>query len=61
MTPNQIEDLLVEWSIYSPQQQKAIRLQYESIYGLKTERDHWLNFLKERLNIENYWKKAGLI
>ena len=60
MTPEQIEDLLVEWSIYSPQQQKLIRKEYEEQFGANHNREHWLIFLKERLNIENYWKKTGL-
>jgi len=60
MTPEQIEDLLVEWSIYSPQQQKAIRQEYVREYGINTDKEHWFRYLKERLNIENYWRKTGL-
>jgi hypothetical protein len=60
MTPEQIKDLLIEWSIYSPQQQLAITLEYKEIFGEIMDEKHWLNFLKEKLEIEAYWKKIGL-
>jgi hypothetical protein len=61
MTPEQIEDLLIEWSIYNPQQQKVIEVEYQKRFGAKKDEDHWLDFLKEKLEIEDYWKKTGLL
>ena len=61
MTPAQIEDLLIEWSIYNPQQQLVIELEYREKFGAKSNEEHWLNFLKEKLEIDEYWKKTGLI
>jgi len=61
MTPEQIQDLLIEWSIYSPQQQLAIKLEYEKEFGSQQDEKHWLNFLRTKLEIEDYWKKNGLI
>jgi hypothetical protein len=30
-------------------------------FGAKKDEDHWLDFLKEKLEIEDYWKKTGLL
>lgn len=61
MTPEQINDLLIEWSIYSKDQQQLIRDEYTSVFGHNNDNEtEWLNFLKEKLEIEEYWKKTGL-
>jgi hypothetical protein len=61
MTPEQIKDLLIEWGIYDSHQQRVIELEYEEKFGSAKGEKHWLNFLKEKLEIEDYWKKSGLI
>jgi len=61
MTPEQIEDLLIEWSIYSKSQQKKIINEYHKTYGHELDESHWLEYLKEVLEIEDYWKKVGLL
>ena len=61
MTPEQVEDLLIEWSIYSKTQQEKIINEYQKTYGNELGELHWLEYLKEALEIEDYWKKVGLI
>jgi hypothetical protein len=60
MTPEQIEDLLIEWSIYSKTQQTEIIREYQMKFGNEQGESHWLNYLKDVLEIEDYWKKVGL-
>lgn len=61
MNQKQKNDLLVEWSIYTPQQQAEIISEYHDKFGKIHEESHWLEFLKEKLEIEDYWKKTGLL
>ncbi len=61
MTPEQVEDLLIEWSIYSKTQQEKIIKEYQKTYGNELGESHWLEYLKDVLEIEDYWKKVGLI
>ncbi len=60
MTPKQKKDLLIEWSIYNRQQQQLIEEEYLEKFGSDKDEEHWLNFLKDKLEIENYWEKSGL-
>jgi hypothetical protein len=60
MTPEQKKDLLIEWSIYNQSQQKIIENEYHEKYGSQEDENHWLNFLKNKLEMESYWRKAGL-
>lgn len=61
MTPSQEQDLLIEWSLYSPQQQEVILSEFHQKFpGVYTQAD-LLEFLKEKLEIEGYWEKVGLV
>jgi hypothetical protein len=60
MTPEQKEDLLIEWSIYNNRQQLEIINEYNKLYGHKQSEEHWLEFLKTKLEITQYWEKTGL-
>lgn len=58
MTPEQLEDLFVEWSLYTKFEKQFIIMAF-----LETAKDgngDLLEFLKEKLEIEGYWKQVGL-
>ncbi len=61
MTKTQEKDLFTEWALYGPQEQKKMIDEYIiSISAGTCSRDRFLNFLKDKLQIEGYWKKVGL-
>ncbi len=60
MTKTQEKDLFTEWALYGPQEQKKMIDEYISISAGICSRDRFLNFLKDKLQIEGYWKKVGL-
>lgn len=61
MTPEQEQDLLVEWSLYSPQQQEAILAEFRKHHPGEPNQAELLEFLKERLGMVGYWQKIGLL
>ncbi|MBU1567970.1 MAG: hypothetical protein KJ630_20380 [Proteobacteria bacterium] len=61
MTPNQEKDLLIEWSLYSPQQQEVILIEFRSKFPGDHSQADLLEFLKHKLEIEGYWEKVGLV
>jgi len=60
VTPEQEQDLLVEWSLYSPQQQGQIMAEFREKFPGERSQEEVLEFLKERLGVEGYWRKIGL-
>ena len=60
MTKAQQEDLFIEWDLYEPHSQKVIIDEYR--YANKGDycKNSFFDFLKEKLQIEGYWKKIGL-
>ncbi len=60
VTPNQEQDLLIEWSLYSPQQQEVILKEFHDKFPGSHAQSDLLEFLKEKLEIEGYWEKVGL-
>ncbi len=60
MTPNQQQDLLIEWGLYTPQQQEVILTQFHRDFPEGYSQNDLLEFLKQKLEIEGYWKKVGL-
>jgi len=61
MTDEQIKDLFIEWSLYEPHEQRSMIREY--CYEVSEEeccREMFLQFLKDKLEIEGYWKKCGL-
>ena len=60
MTKAQQKDLLIEWALYGPQEQKIMIDEYISISAENCSRGRFFNFLKEKLQIDGYWKKVGL-
>lgn len=61
MTKEQQEDLFIEWGLYEPRAQRSMIDEYIT---LTTKADcskgRFLDFLKDRLDIEGYWEKTGL-
>ncbi|TKB23508.1 hypothetical protein FCL47_22405 [Desulfopila sp. IMCC35006] len=61
MTKEQEKDLFIEWSLYEPKEQKKIIKEYLNISPGTCSWGNFLNFLKEKLQIEGYWLAVGLI
>jgi hypothetical protein len=61
VTPKQEQDLLIEWSLYSPQQQEIILAEFQGKFPGANNQENILEFLKKKLEIEGYWEKIGLV
>ncbi|MBU1568812.1 MAG: hypothetical protein KJ630_24700 [Proteobacteria bacterium] len=60
MTEEQRDDLITELTIYSPIQIRKIISEYQQL-PIKMDCEYpFYEFLKEKLEIEGYWKKVGL-
>ena len=60
MNKAQQEDLFIEWGLYEDLTRKAMINEYQQLRKSKSFEDSFLDFLKEKLEIEGYWKKVGL-
>jgi hypothetical protein len=60
MTNAQIKDLFIEWALYEPHDQRSMIEEYLRFSQGNGSKDMFLNFLKDKLQIEGYWKKSGL-
>ena len=61
MTPEQRYDLAIEWRLTSNRMKEIIREEYLREHGNNTSEEHWENYLIKALNIEAFWKSAGLL
>lgn len=61
MTPEQRYDLAIEWRLTSKRIKELIKEDYVRTYGQDTSEEHWLEYLVKALNIEQFWKSAGLL
>ncbi len=61
MTKEQQDDVMNEWSLYGPQQQKAIFEEFKASGGDPSSKEDFYNFLREKLEMGGYWKKARLL
>jgi hypothetical protein len=61
MTPNQQEDLFIEWDLYEPGQQEDMITEYRIKFRGNYSKDGFCEFLAEKLEIKGYWAKMGLI
>lgn len=60
MTDVQRDDLIEELSIYSPSQVRSLAVEYLQV----SSKDQYLTiyeFLREKLQIDGYWEKVGLM
>ncbi len=60
MTEEQRDDLITELTLYSPAQIRKFLSEYQQIPRPNDCNFPFYEFLKERLEIEGYWKKIGL-
>ncbi len=60
MTQVQQQDLFVEWDLYEPRQQESIINEFRVRFRGNYTKTDLFEFLKEKLQIEGYWKKVGL-
>ncbi len=60
MTKTQQEDLFIEWDLYEAHNQNVILDEYRNLNAGDYSKKGFLDFLKEKLEIEGYWKKVGL-
>ena len=60
MNQAQQEDLFIEWSLYEDLTRKAMVNEYQKLRKLRNREDSFLDFLKEKLEIQGYWKMVGL-
>ncbi len=60
MNSAQQEDLFIEWGLYDDLARKAIVHEYLQLRMVQKYEDSFLDFLKDKLEIEGYWKKIGL-
>lgn len=61
MTPEQRYDLAIEWRLTSNRMKEIIREEYTKQYGDNDSEEHWESYLVKALNIESFWKSAGLM
>jgi hypothetical protein len=59
MNKEQREYLFIKWDLYSPTRKKKIITEYFANGGAYCQ-ESWLDYLKDKLNREGYWKKNGL-
>jgi hypothetical protein len=60
MTEDQRDDLMTELTLYSPRQIRNFLSEYQEIPKRKNSNFSFYEFLKDKLEIEDYWKKVGL-
>lgn len=60
MTTEQKADLLIEWDLYSDSQQAPILQEFHTQFGNNSTQTDFLNFLRNKLQIDGYWEKVGL-
>ena len=61
MTEEQRDDLITELSLYSPVKIREFLAEYQQSPKRHESNFPLYEFLKEKLEIEGYWKKIGLI
>lgn len=60
LSKEQKEDLLIEWNLYSTRQQEPILAEFKKLHKGDFTQEDFLHFLRGKLEIDGYWKKAGL-
>ncbi len=60
MTTAQKTDLLIEWDLYSDSQRAPILKEFHKQFGDNPSQTDFLNFLRNKLQIDGYWEKIGM-
>ena len=61
MNAAQQEDLFIEWGLYDDLARKEMVNEYQQLRKSRDCEENFLDFLKQKLEIEGYWKKVGLV
>lgn len=61
MTLTQQKDLYAEWDLYDEVAQDEMVSEYRLQERGNYSKDSFLSFLQEKLEIEGYWRKIGLL
>jgi hypothetical protein len=61
MTQAQKDDLLIEWNLYSKGQQAPILNEFKVTCNDRCSQEDFLNYLRNKLQIDGYWKKIGML
>lgn len=60
MTFEQIEDLFIEWDLYGDIEKEEMINQYREMAKGFYNREDFLAFLRDKMEIVGYWQKVGL-
>ena len=60
MTKAQQKDLFTEWALYDPAVQQLMIDDYLRVSEGNCSKERFLDFLEDKLQIEEYWKMVGL-
>lgn len=60
LSKQQREDLLIEWNLYSSSQRKPILDEFRKLHNGDYTQDDFLQFLRDKLEIDGYWEKSGI-
>jgi hypothetical protein len=60
MTNAQIKELFIEWALYKPHDQRSMIEEYLRFSQENGSKEMFLNFLKDKMQLEGDWKKSGL-
>ncbi len=61
MTPEQRNDLCIEWDYISTTQKERIVHEYQDKYEHTGHWQDWEEYLVEQLNIKQFWRTVGLM
>jgi len=60
MTPEQRNDLCIEWEYTNAATRQQIMEEYRNKQAQSRQWDDWEEFMIERLKLKSFWKSVGL-
>lgn len=60
MTPEQRNDLCIEWEYTNAATRQQIMEEYRNKQAKSRQWDDWEEFMIERLKLKSFWKSVGL-
>lgn len=60
LTKAQKDDLLIEWNLYSKSQKAPILKEFHTKFKNNYSQKDFLEFLRQKLEIDGYWLKMGI-
>lgn len=61
MTPEQRNDLCIEWEYTSPAVQQQLLQEYQARHAQGPCWEDWEEYVMEKLNIRQFWQTVGLM